>query len=131
MTTKRKIDHSRNISSETPLRGFTNVKAGDLITFNYKGKDIYDRRPLIMVLYKEGTKKGNQRMRGINLNYLKDFVVGRLLKETNFKNLKWYSLYENAFRTYSKSKMTMMKRITWKNPKISDDSQQILDDTAG
>ena len=133
MSTKRRIDHTKNISSEKPLRGFVNVIPGDLITFKYRGKDIYDRQPLIFVLFKEGRKKGIKRIRGINLNYLKTFIVGRLLKETNFKNLKWYSLYENAFRTYSKSKMSMLRRVTWKTPgsELSDDAQEIIDDVMG
>ena len=51
MSTKRRIDHTKNISSEKPLRGFVNVIPGDLITFKYRGKDIYDRQPLIFVLF--------------------------------------------------------------------------------
>ena len=124
MSTKRRIDHTKNISSEKPLRGFVNVIPGDLITFKYRGKDIYDRQPLIFVLFKEGRKKGIKRIRGINLNYLKTFIVGRLLKETNFKNLKWYSLYEKAFRTYKISDIKSIKLIEWETSSARRDRKE-------
>ena len=123
---KSKVDHSKSISSTKPIRGFGSAVPGDIIMFNYKGSDIYDRTPMIMILSKE-----SKIIHGVNLNYLKEFVVQRLLKETNFKKLKWYSLYTKAFRTYSKSKISSMMKVSYKNPKISDDSQDIIDDVLG
>ena len=126
MAVRSKVDHTKNISSKKSLGGMGSVRPGDLVSFKYKGKDIYDKTPLIMVLHKEW-----KIIHGVNINYLKEFIVGRLLEETNFKNLKWYSLYTKAFRTYSKSKMSMMNRVTWKKSGVSSDAQDILDDVMG
>ena len=106
---RSKVDHSKSISSTEPIRGIGSVSPGDIILFKYKGKDIYDKNPMVMILYKE-----SKTVHGINLNYLKEFVVGRLLTETNFKNLKWYSLYTKAFRTYTKSNMSFFQRVVYK-----------------
>jgi hypothetical protein len=119
---RSKVNHSKSISSEKPIRGIGAVSPGDLLSFTYKGEDVYDRKPIIMILSKEGKV-----IHGVNINYLKEFVVGRLLEETNFKKLKWYSLYTKAFRTYSKSKMSSLYKVSYKNPKLSDDAQDIID----
>ena len=63
--------------------------------------------------------------------YLKEDIVQKLLLETNFEKLRHYSLYQKAFRTYSKSKISSMMKVSYKNPKISDDSQDIIDDVLG
>ena len=123
---RRKVDHSKSISSKRLVRGLGSIRPGDIVSFNYKGADIYDRTPLVMVLTKEW-----KIVHGVNLNYLNEFVTGRLLKERNFKNLKWYSLYTKAFRTYSKSKMSMINKVTWRNPELSDDAQDIIDEVMG
>tara|TARA_B100000287_G_C19993721_1_gene527640 strand:+ start:30 stop:404 length:375 start_codon:yes stop_codon:yes gene_type:complete len=119
---KSKVDHSKNISSTTPVRGWGSVVAGDIISFKYQGKDIYDRTPMIMILHKH-----HKIVHGVNINYLKEFIVRRLLTEKNFKKLKWYSLYTKAFRTYSKSKISSIQKVSYKNPNVNDDSQDILD----
>ena len=119
---RSKVNHSKNISSEKPIRSVSAVAPGDLVSFKYRGEDVYDKKPIVMILNKQ-----SKVIHGVNINYLKPFVVGRLLEETNFKNLKWYSLYTKAFRTYSKSKMSSFSKVTYKNNKIDDDTQDILD----
>ena len=48
MSTKRRIDHTKNISSEKPLRGFVNVIPGDLITFKYRENVWYSEDMIIL-----------------------------------------------------------------------------------
>ena len=47
-------------------------------------------------------------------NYLKEFLVQSLLSETNWKNMKRYSMYKNAFRTYKVSKIGIINEIEYK-----------------
>ena len=39
--------------------------------------------------------------------------------------------YQESFRTYSKSKMSMINKVTWRNPELSDDAQDIIDEVMG
>ena len=50
---RSKVDHSKNISSRQSVRGAGSVKPGDILLFKYKGKDVYDKTPMIMILNKE------------------------------------------------------------------------------
>ena len=45
--------------------------------------------------------------------YLKESVIENLLEETNWRKLRYYSLYEKAFRTYKVSKVSMPKLIQY------------------
>ena len=109
---RSKVDHSKSIASEEPVKGIGSVRLGEILSFNYKGDNVYDRSPLVMILNKEGNI-----IHGVNLNYLKEFVVQRLLTETNFRKLQWYSLYTKAFRTYSTSRMSSLKIVSYGNLK--------------
>tara|TARA_B100000287_G_scaffold309080_1_gene292268 strand:- start:585 stop:1205 length:621 start_codon:yes stop_codon:yes gene_type:complete len=78
---KRKYSHSSRI---TPIGGSIPVNSllpGQLCSFNYKSstnKDIYDRQPLILFLYKDIPTK---LIHAINLNYLSESDVQRLFKK--------------------------------------------------
>ena len=120
---RSKVNHSKNISSKEPVKGIGSVSPGEILLFNYKGDNVYDRSPLVMILNKESNI-----IHGVNLNYLKEFVVQRLLTETNFRKLQWYSLYTKAFRTYSISRMSSLKKISYSNPKFDDGAQDLMDD---
>ena len=52
-------------------------------------------------------------LNGINLGYLKEYPIEKLLKESDFKRLLHYNLYEKAFRTYKISEMKRIKTIEW------------------
>ena len=55
----------------------------------------------------------SSRLNGINIGYLKEYTIEKLLEETNFKKLKNYTLYEKAFRTYKMSDIKAIKLVEW------------------
>ena len=59
------------------------------------------------------TLKNYLPLNGINIGYLKEYPIEKLLEETNFKKLKNYTLYEKAFRTYKIKHISMVKAIEW------------------
>ena len=69
---------------------------------------------MIFVLFKKG-----KILTGININYMKEYLVQRLLEEKNFKKLQYYKLYEHALRTYKISKMSMIKLVEYKIDAVS------------
>ena len=106
----RKVNHSRRIRSKTavPKQSGVPFKFKNIIEFKYSAKDIYDKIPMVFVLKKKG-----KILTGINIGYLKEYIIEKLLEETNFKKLKNYSLYEKAFRTYKISDIKMVKLIDY------------------
>ena len=103
----RKVNHSRRILSKTSTT-ISKAGFGSIIEFKYNAKDVYDKTPMIFILSKKG-----KILNGINIGYLKESIIENLLEETNFKNLRYYSLYEKAFRTYKISDMKMVKLIEY------------------
>ena len=103
----RKVNHSRRIRSKKSTT-ISSVGFGNIIEFKYNAKDVYDKTPMIFILSKKG-----KILNGINIGYLKESIIENLLEETNFKNLRYYSLYEKAFRTYKISDMKMVKLIEY------------------
>ena len=112
MAVKRKVSHYRRIIKRNSSR-VSSVNIGDIVSCNYRGTDIYDRTPLVFVL-----EKTSKIINGINLNYMKEYKVQTLLKETNFKKMKRYDMYKDSFRTYFKSKMTMVDKIEYKTDEM-------------
>ena len=112
MAVKRKVSHYRRIIKRNPSR-ISSVNIGDIVSFNYRGTDIYDRTPLVFVL-----EKTSKIINGINLNYMKEYKVQTLLKETNFKKMKRYDMYKDSFRTYFKNKITMVDKIEYKTDEM-------------
>ena len=112
MAVKRKVSHYRRIIKRNPSR-VSSVNIGDIVSFNYRGTDIYDKTPLVFVL-----EKTSKIINGINLNYMKEYKVQTLLKETNFKKMKRYDMYKDSFRTYFKNKITMVDKIEYKTDEM-------------
>ena len=112
MAIKRKVSHFRRIIKRNPSR-VSSISIGDIVSFNYRGTDIYDRTPLVFVL-----EKTSKIINGINLNYMKEYKVQTLLKETNFKKMKRYDMYKDSFRTYFKNKITMVDKIDYKTDEM-------------
>ena len=108
----RKVSHHTRIVSKTSI-SMGAISLGSIIEFTYSGKDIYDRKPLVFVLNKQG-----KIINGINIGYMKEYKVRKLLEETNFEKLKNYSLYEDSFRSYSKSKIKMVKLVEYETKEV-------------
>ena len=104
---KRKVSHHRRIISKTPTT-MGAVGLGDIIEFTYSGDDIYDKKPLVFVL-----KKIGKFLDGINIGYMKEYKVKKLLQEKDLKRLKNYSLYKDSLRTYTKSKIQFIKSVEY------------------
>jgi len=103
----RKINHSRRILSKKRT-SVSKIGFSDIVEFNYKSDNIYDKKPMVFVLSKKG-----KILNGINISYLKESVIENLLEEKDFKKLRYYSLYEKAFRTYKVSNISMTKLIEY------------------
>jgi len=103
----RKINHSRRILSKKRT-SVSKIGFSDIVEFNYKSDNIYDKKPMVFVLSKKG-----KILNGINISYLKESVIENLLEEKDFRKLRYYSLYEKAFRTYKVSSISMTKLIEY------------------
>ena len=122
----RKVSHYRRIEGRERIP-LAKVRVGTIIEFKYqlskgrraesRGTQTHDRKPLVYVVDKRGDD-----IRGFNLNYMKEYFVGMLLEEKEapksvsvsyIRKLKKYEFYKDAFRTYKKKKMTMIKEIDY------------------
>ena len=105
----REVNHSNRIRSKktTSVRS---LSFKDIVEFNYrnKDKDNYDKKPLVFVLSVYG-----KTLTGINISYLKEYIVEQLLQETNSTKLKSWPLCDKAFRTYNISNIRMAKLIEY------------------
>tara|TARA_B100001778_G_C18176261_1_gene444864 strand:+ start:80 stop:463 length:384 start_codon:yes stop_codon:yes gene_type:complete len=102
-----KINHKKRIRKKTPSK-ISQIGFQSIIEFRYNAENIKDSIPLVFVLSKKG-----KILNGINIGYLKEYPIEKLLEETNFKKLKNYTLYEKAFRTYKIKHISMVKAIEW------------------
>ena len=72
-----RIPHTKQILKEQKIPE-SKILPGMVLTFQYSGTGVYDRRPLIFVIYNNKEKK---LIEGVNLNYLKEFDVQHFFKE--------------------------------------------------
>ena len=103
----RKVNHSRRIRSKKPT---TISKAGfkDIIEFKYNSKDVYDKTPMVFVLSKKGKV-----LTGINISYLKEYIIEQLLEEKTPNKLKSWPLCDKAYRSYSIKNISSIKSIEY------------------
>ena len=72
-----KYNHKRRIQDLQPA----NIKSlypGTIVQFKYTGKDIFDKLPMVLVLWNDYTES---KIHGINLNYLTEFKIKMLFGE--------------------------------------------------
>lgn len=112
MSVRRKVSHYRRVIS-TDLSTISSINIGDIISFNYRNDGIYDKTPMVFVL-----EKTSKIVNGININYMKEYKVQTLLKESNFLKMKRYDMYKDSFRTYFKNKITMVNKIEYKTDEM-------------
>ena len=122
----RKVNHYRRIEGRERI-ALGKIRVGTIIEFKYpvtaqrrakeRGTQIHDKRPLVYVVDKRG-----ETIEGFNLNYMKEYFVGKLILEREapksvsvsfIKKLKGYEFYKDSFRTYNKKKMQMIKEIDY------------------
>ena len=73
----KKVNHKGNIISEVAsTKG--KVQSGDIVFFNYSGKKVTTKRPLVLVLHPNW--KGH--LHGLNLDYIPEGTLKELWKMT-------------------------------------------------
>ena len=77
----RLYNHKGKIKGIQPAN-LKSLEPGMLITFRYNAKDIMDRNPLIIFLYRD---INDNIIDGLNLNYLTEYKVSNLFR--NFNNI--------------------------------------------
>ena len=119
-----KINHKKRILSEQMISKMA-VEPHDIISFKYNVEGSYDKNPLVYILpAKDKERKMTQKMKthiyGLNLNYLREYVVQQLFKETGiirksseYVILKKFNWYKKAFRTYILDEMIGVKLVEY------------------
>ena len=123
-----KVNHIKNIISEkiTFVGGFS---PGDILKFKYTSENTFDKTPLVFVLPEIGSSKtgktkklkklvGIKTIFGINLNYLTDRIITKLLAEQDLWKLKQYTLYKKSIRSYSVDNTKSIKIVKYKTNNI-------------
>ena len=67
-----KYNHSIRILNTQPST-FSVVRPGTIIRFGYRGQKISDKKPLVMCIWNDWD--GEEKIHGINLNYLKEYDI--------------------------------------------------------
>ena len=124
-----KINHKKRILAERAVSKMA-VEPHDIISFKYNAEDNYDKNPLVYILpAKDKERKMTQKMKthiyGINFNYLREYVVQELFKETGiirkspqYVILKKFNLYKKAFRTYVIDEMVGVKLVSYETDSL-------------
>jgi|15BtaG_2_1085339.scaffolds.fasta_scaffold03591_2 hypothetical protein len=71
MARKRKLNHNRRFILQQKISE-KSMLPGMLLSFTYNSEDVYDRRPLLFFMYKQGDL-----IHGINFNYLHEYRIQR------------------------------------------------------
>ena len=74
---RRKYNHKRRIQDLQPAK-LKSLYPGTIVQFKYTGKDIFDKLPMVLVLWNDYTEN---KIHGINLNYLTEFKIKMLFDE--------------------------------------------------
>ena len=74
---RQKYNHKRRIQDLQPAI-LKSVYPGTIVQFKYTGKDIFDKLPMVLVLWND---KSESKIHGINLNYLTEFKIKMLFEE--------------------------------------------------
>ena len=73
----RKYNHIGRIKGLQPAL-IKSLHPGTIIQFQYIGKNIFDKKPIVLVLWNDYTES---KIHGINLNYLTEFKIKMLFEE--------------------------------------------------
>lgn len=72
-----KVNHKKNIMNEAAISK-SKLKSGDIVMFNYSGKKVTTKRPLVLVLHPNW--KGH--LHGLNLDYIPESTLKKLWEMT-------------------------------------------------
>jgi hypothetical protein len=128
--TVKKIDHSKNLFEAGII---TNQQIGrglirDMIEFKYRSDEVYDKLPVVYVI-----RVDTNIIEGININYLNDFTISKLMKEATIKKLTGWEFYHKAYRSYSrKNIMGKIKLVSYiPNKGLSTERDRIQEEEQG
>tara|TARA_R100000008_G_C3555799_1_gene153107 strand:+ start:521 stop:1072 length:552 start_codon:yes stop_codon:yes gene_type:complete len=74
---RQKYNHSKRINDTQPAK-IKVVYPGTILRFNYNGSNIFDKQPLVLVLWNDYKE---YKIHGINLNYLTEYKIKMLFQE--------------------------------------------------
>jgi hypothetical protein len=74
---RRKFNHQKRIKNRQPAK-IKSIVPGTIVEFSYVGQNIFDKKPLVLVLW---NNYKNYKIHGINLNYLTDTLIKQLMGE--------------------------------------------------
>ena len=74
---RTKYNHKQSIQGFQPTPS-KSIYPGMIIDFRYEGKNVYDKWPFVLVIYNDHRE---DKLHGINLNYLPKKRIGELLKK--------------------------------------------------
>ena len=72
-----KYNHSRRIKDLQPAK-IKSLYPGTIVQFKYSGDKIFDKKPMVLVLWNDYKE---YKIHGINLNYLTEFKIKMLFSE--------------------------------------------------
>jgi hypothetical protein len=125
----KKINHSKKVLSKKTI-SISLIEFPNIIDFKYKSKNMFDRNPLVFVLSKKTDIVRNKKIAGINLNYLNDKAVEKLVLEKDEKKLKHWILYKDGYRTYSTDKIMALKLVEFETEQMKKTKQLgLVEDT--
>ena len=91
----QKYNHNRRIQGLQPAK-IKAVSPGMIVRFNYKGENISDKKPLVLVIWNDLLE---QKIHGINLNYLTEhnikIIFGKIVEGTGIYSDADFSTGEN------------------------------------
>ena len=73
----QRYNHSRRIQDLQPAK-IKSLYPGTIVQFKYNGDNIFDKKPMVLILWNEYKE---YKIHGINLNYLTEFKIKRLFEE--------------------------------------------------
>jgi len=115
---RQKYNHGNRII-DFQLAKIKAISPGTVIQFKYTGEDIFDNKPMVLVLWND---KYESKIHGINLNYLTEFKIkmlfdkimerGNILIEEDQDDLKYDDTL--PYRNLLKDPYTRLKLPTYK-----------------
>ena len=73
----QKYNHSRRIQDLQPAK-IKAIRPGTIVEFTYSGENIFDKKPMVLVLWNDYR---DYKIHGENLNYLTEFKIKNLFRE--------------------------------------------------
>ena len=73
-----KYNHVRMMESKAVIGNIRKAKAGSIVWFNYKSETSFDKKPLVLYLYRD-IKSDPTIIHGLNLNYLTERGIKKLM----------------------------------------------------